>query len=232
MIPGEVITIDGPAGSGKSTISRALARILGFLYLDTGAMYRSVALAARRYGVGKDDRDGLSKLCKCLPLSFDTSRIPPVILLGGEDISAAIRSPEMDLLSSDISAVPEVREALRDLQRKIALGRDVVAEGRDMGTVVFPSARHKFFLTAAPEIRAQRRYAERLLRGESTDKDTVVRQLVQRDRQDETRQIAPLRPAREALIIDTTSMTIDEVLDEITSKLRDRGLGIPRVGAK
>ncbi len=228
----ELVTIDGPAGSGKSTTSRALAQRLGFLYLDTGAMYRAVALASKRHGIGKADRERLSSLCKGLPLSFDASRVPPAILLGGEDISEAIRSAEMDLLSSDISAVAGVREAMSDLQRKIARDRNVVAEGRDMATVVFPWARHKFFLTASPAVRAERRYAERISRGESPDRDTVVRELMQRDWQDETRHIAPLRPAKDALIIDTTSMSINEVLCEITNKLKGKGAQIPQIETK
>lgn len=214
-----IITIDGPGGSGKSTVSRILAGKINFLYLDTGAMYRAVALAAKRDGIDFGDGPGLCGLCKMLDLRFDTNEDPPRLFLDNQDISLAIRGPEMDMLSSEVSAVKEVREAMVSLQRKIAKGAKLVAEGRDMGTVVFPEARCKFFLTASPEIRAKRRYRERVARGESVSRSVVGEELKKRDRQDETRSISPLRPASDAIVIDSTSLGPWEVVEEIMTHL-------------
>ncbi|MBU1902344.1 MAG: (d)CMP kinase, partial [Proteobacteria bacterium] len=152
-----IITIDGPAGSGKSTVSRMLAKRIGYSYLDTGAMYRAVALVAKRKSVDFRDGEGLGRVCRSLDLQFDREEDPPRLLLCGEDISELIRSPELDMLSSKVSAVGEVRQAMTDLQRKMAKGGRFVAEGRDMGTVVFPEANWKFYLTASIEVRAERR---------------------------------------------------------------------------
>jgi cytidylate kinase len=215
----EVITIDGPAGSGKSTVARLLARKLGFLYLDTGAMYRAVALAAREQGLDTGDPAGLGTLCSSLPLSFKGDEDPPRVYLAEKDITTAIRSPEMDLLSSSISAVREVRTAMKELQRAMAQGADIVAEGRDMGTVVFSDARHKFFLTASPEVRAARRYRERTERGESVSMDVVEAEIRKRDHQDQTRVLAPLKPARDAEVIDTSDLTPEGVLEGILGSL-------------
>jgi cytidylate kinase len=215
-----IITIDGPAGSGKSTISRILARKIGYSYLDTGAMYRAVALAAKRKGLDFDDGEGLGILCNSLNLRFDRDEDPPRPLLGKEDISVLIRSPEMDMLSSKVSAVDEVREAMTDLQRRIAKGASYVAEGRDMGTVVFPEADWKFYLTASVEVRAGRRYKELLGRGETAIRDVVETELKKRDDQDQTRPLSPLRPAEDAVIIDSTTLTIEEVLEVMLNHLK------------
>jgi cytidylate kinase len=214
-----VITIDGPAGSGKSTISRLLAKKIGYLYLDTGAMYRAVALAAKREKIHLNDGKALGELCNSLELRFITDQAPPRLFLNGEDISAAIRSPEMDMTSSKVSAVSEVRKAMTRLQRKMAKGMTLVAEGRDMGTVVFPDAKHKFYLTASLKIRTERRHKERLERGEAIHRAVVESQLKKRDHQDETRPIAPLRPADDAKIIDTTEMTPEQVIGTILCQL-------------
>jgi cytidylate kinase len=214
-----VITIDGPAGSGKSTISRILAKRINCLYLDTGAMYRAVAFVANRRGVSLSNGRELRDLCRELALRFKSDEDPPRLFSGNEDISRAIRSPEMDMLSSKVSSVKEVREAMVSLQREMAEGVKLVAEGRDMGTIVFPKARHKFFLTASPEIRAQRRDRERLERGESISKGLVEEELRQRDRQDQTRSLAPLKPANDAIVIDSTALTPEEVIEKIHSYL-------------
>jgi cytidylate kinase len=212
-----IITIDGPAGSGKSTISRLLAKKLDVLYLDTGAMYRAVALQAKWEGISPHDGKALERLCGDVKISFRSEKI----YLEDENVSMAIRSPEMDLLSSTISAVREVREAMTDLQRKIGMERSVVAEGRDMGTVVFPDADYKFYLTASHEIRSERRYQERVQRGESVSKNQVREELGERDRQDQTRKIAPLRPAADAVIIDSSSLSPEQVMEKILEKTKN-----------
>ena len=218
----EVITIDGPAGSGKSTVSRLLARRLKVLYLDTGAMYRAVALQAKRKGVDLKDREKVSRLCRDLDLHFKTLDGTTRLFVGAEDISAAIRSPEMDMLSSAVSAIKEVREAMTLLQRKMAEQGGVVAEGRDMGTVVFPDADYKFFVNADPGVRAGRRYRERLERGESVSREEVEKELKKRDDQDMTRALAPLVPAQDAIIIDTTHLSVEEVVEKMVRTM-ERG---------
>ncbi len=217
-----IITIDGPAGAGKSTIGRLLAKKINYLYLDTGAMYRAVALAANRKGINFNDGKRLGELCRSLDLCFKTHEDPPRLFLDNKDISMAIRSPEMDMSSSTISAVKEVREAMAGLQRKMAEEVKVVAEGRDMGTVVFPGANYKFFLTASPEARAERRYRERFVRGESVAKSVVDEEMRKRDHQDERRQLAPLRPAKDAIIIDSSTLTVEEVIEVILRHLNKK----------
>lgn len=219
-----VITIDGPAGSGKSTVSILLAKQLGFLYLDTGAMYRAVALQAKREGVGPEDGEALGDLCRNLELRFEEGEMGLRLYMEEEDISSAIRSPEMDMLSSTVSAVGEVREAMTELQRKMGSRGRVVAEGRDMGTVVFPNAIHKFFLTASTRVRAERRYRERIERGENVTLTEVEEALIKRDEQDSTRNIAPLRPAGDAIIIDTDTMNIEQVIQTIRDTVRIENL--------
>ena len=214
-----IVTIDGPAGAGKSTVSRMVAKRLQILYLDTGAMYRAVALQAEREGIDIHDGKSMRRLCQGLDLRFVTQGEEVKLFMGGEDISSAIRSPEMDMLSSAVSAVKEVREAMTALQRKIGLKGGVVAEGRDMGTVVFPDARHKFFLTASAEVRAGRRYQERRVRGESVTREEVAKELAKRDQQDSERAIAPLLPARDGKIIDTTLLKASEVVEMILAEV-------------
>jgi cytidylate kinase len=214
-----VVTIDGPAGSGKSTVSRLIARTLQFFYLDTGAMYRAVALQAKREGVDYDDKEELKRICKNIDLNFWMDGGYNKLSIGGDDVSLAIRTPEMDMLSSRISAIKEVRDAMKALQRKVGRKGKVVAEGRDMGTVVFPEARHKFFLTASPEIRAERRFKERLSRGEPVSMADVIKELKERDDQDTHRKIAPLRPAEDANIIDSTTLDQDEVAEIILKEI-------------
>lgn len=208
----KIITIDGPAGSGKSTVSRLLAQELGILYLDTGAMYRAVALCVKKEDVDMKDHKRLRSLCRNLDLRFEKDGTGSRLFLGEEDISAAIRSPEMDMLSSKVSAVGEVREAMTGLQRKIGRDGALVAEGRDMGTVVFPDADYKFFVTASPEIRARRRFKERMGRNEDVSLKDVEEDLVKRDDQDKKRAIAPLRPAEDAMIIDTGPLDAHQVV--------------------
>jgi cytidylate kinase len=184
-------------------------------------MYRAVALAASRLGLDPGDGAGLESLCRGLDIVLATEDGRDVVFLGGEDVTSIIRSPEMDMLSSSISAVREVRTAMTGLQRRLAgAGKGVVAEGRDMGTVVFPDAMHKFFLTAPVLIRAERRHLERLGRGEEVSFQEVEAELRRRDRQDETRPVAPLRPAPDAFVLDTAEMSPEEVVEAIVSRMK------------
>lgn len=226
-----VVTIDGPAGSGKSTTSFIVAKRLGFLYLDTGAMYRAVALAAHRNGIDSTDQRGLEDLLKSLRLRWNTDNTPPSLYLDSEDISHAIRDPEIDILSSKMSTLPRVREAMTELQRTMSAQADLVAEGRDMGTVVFPHAQHKFYLTASPEVRIQRRYLERMERGKAVSRSTVEAELLKRDTQDCSRSFAPLRPAEDARIIDSSDLTAEEVAEKMLEFLKYSGLEVKGVTA-
>lgn len=219
MIQG-IVTIDGPAGSGKSSVSRAVARKLGFTYLDTGAMYRAVAWEAARLGIEISDGQALEGLCGRLDLQFEFDGDTTRLYLGGTDLTGSIRTPEMDMFSSAVSAVPEVRKAMTVMQRRMGDAGRIVAEGRDMGTVVFPDATHKFFLTASNEIRAMRRYNERVARGEEVSFSRVMEELERRDRQDESRALAPLRPADDAMIIDTSGMDQDQVVSAVLAAVR------------
>ncbi len=209
------IVIDGPAGSGKSTISRLLADQLGLAYIDTGAMYRAVALMAHERGVDPGDDAGLARICDSIRLEFRGLRL----FMDGRDVSEAIRTPLMDQLSSAVSARPSVRKAMIGLQRRTAEGGGVVMEGRDIGTVVLPNAEAKFFLTADPRVRGVRRYRERIEKGESADLATVVTEIEKRDKSDSERELSPLKPADDAIIIDTTDLSIREVVEEIRKKI-------------
>jgi cytidylate kinase len=218
-----IITIDGPAGSGKSTISKLLAERLHCEYLDTGAMYRAVALQAKREEIDPARTEKLRDLCHHLDLRFKTEGKEKRVFIGDEDVSSAIRTPEIDLLSSSVSSIKEVREAMTALQRKVARNENLIAEGRDMGTVVFPDAPFKFFITASSDVRAERRYRERTNRGEKVLRHQVKSDLATRDEQDRTRSIAPSIPAKDAMIIDTSSITPEQVVGIILEKIKDRG---------
>ncbi len=207
-----IVAIDGPAGAGKSTVARQLARKLGFSMIDTGAIYRAVALAARRSGVAWDDDEGLRKLLDGgLELAFRDDRV----ILDGHDVSEAIRTPEISRGSSVVSARPVVREKLLGLQRDLGRGapRGAVLEGRDIGTVVFPEAHVKFFLTASDEARAQRRWTELSEKGLSLTLQDVLADQRRRDKDDTERAIAPLKAAPDAIRIDTTGIDLDAVVE-------------------
>jgi CMP/dCMP kinase len=220
--PGAIITIDGPSGAGKSTISRGVAARLGYTYLDTGAMYRAVGLQIERAGFDlESDKEGLARLLDEVVLRLVANDAGDVLVfLNGEDVSAAIRTPEMGLVASRVSAHPLVRRKLTELQRQLGDLGALVAEGRDMGTVVFPGAAHKFYLDASPEVRARRRYEQLLALGQRVDYHEILAQIIKRDRDDSGRALAPLKPAADAVIIDTSDMDIEAVIAAMLEIIR------------
>ena len=217
-----IVAIDGPSGAGKSTLSKALAEQTGFLNIDTGAMYRSVALLAQRAGIEPENKQALQALCRNLQIEFVREQGQERVLLNGEDVSRAIRTPEVSLLTARVAACQEVRETLVRLQRQMGKVGGVVLEGRDIGTVVFPQAEVKFFLSASAEERGRRRFAELRKKGLQVDLQQTIREVVDRDRADEVREHAPLRCPADAMVIDSTRMNIEEVLAEMLRVVRDR----------
>jgi cytidylate kinase len=218
-----VVAIDGPAGAGKSTVAKTLARRLGYTFLDSGALYRAGAWAARRRGIAWSDGRGLGQFIHDLDIRFDGRDDANRITVDGEDVTEEIRRPEISEGASQVSAFNEVRAGLLTLQRRIGASGRVVAEGRDMGTVVFPDARAKFFLTAPIEERARRRAAELAASGRPQDFDVVLAEMRLRDQRDSTRAIAPLRRAEDAIEIDTASLTPEEVVGRMAALVRERG---------
>ncbi len=213
-----IVTIDGPAGAGKSSAARALARRLGFEFLDTGAMYRAVALAALRAGVRLRDESALAELVGRLRLELNAGRV----LLDGEDVTSAVRTAEVTAATGATADSPAVRRHLAALQRAAAAGRDVVTEGRDQGTIVFPDAVCKFFVVADPAERARRRQREMAARGERLELDAVLLAQEERDRRDAARDIAPMKPAPDAVTIDSTALSPAEVVDRMEAEVRRR----------
>ena len=203
-----LITIDGPAGAGKTTVSKMLARGLGYRYLDTGALYRAVAFGVRAAGIRPDDDQELGGVCDTLRLSVEGNRL----VLNGVDITDQIRSPEISMLASAVSARPVVRRALLGIQREMGRSGGLVAEGRDMGTVVFPEADLKFFLDATARQRALRRF-EQYDQGNGQTLEQIEQDIRRRDQNDSSRDLAPLKPADDAVIIDSTTMTVQQVVD-------------------
>ena len=211
-----VVAIDGPAGSGKSTASRMLADRLGYVLVDTGALYRGVALAAKERRVSWDDADALGALTRSLDVRFEPGEGGKSrLFLDGADRSDEIRTPEISQGASKVSAHGPVREALLGLQRKLGENGGVVLEGRDIGTVVFPDAEVKVFLTASPEVRARRRVGDLGVRGIRVDYGETLAEIRERDERDSTRPIAPLRPADDATVLDTSDLELDEVVDRL-----------------
>lgn len=224
--PHPVIAIDGPAGAGKSTVARQLARRLGFFLLDTGAIYRCLALHAQQRSVAWDNGPQLAELARGLPIRFvhsagDGKGDAPVYL-DDEVVTQAIRTPEISLGASQVSAHPEVRAALLDLQRRLAATGPCVVEGRDIGTVVLPGASIKLFLTASAEVRARRRYEELTARGVTADPEATRKEQAERDHRDATRAAAPLRQAEDAILVDTSALGLEQVLDEVEAVCRGR----------
>ncbi len=232
-----IVAIDGPAGAGKSTASRRVAARLGFALVDTGAIYRTVALAASRRGIAYGDDAALAALLPTLDIRFapPSAAAPGAgqrVLLDGEDVSLEIRTPPMSLGASAVSARPVVRAGLLELQRRLALdagNRGAVLEGRDIGTIVFPDADAKFFLTASPEVRARRRHVELAAKGDASTYEEVLADQVRRDRDDSERAVAPLRPAADARVLDTSATPLDEVVEALA---RDVEARLPARGAR
>jgi cytidylate kinase len=221
-VSGRVITIDGPAGSGKSTVARKLSERLGYAYVDTGAMYRGITWLALRRKMDLDDEGGLTMLARETEIAFEHDRHyrqPYRVLVDGKDVTTEIRSKRVTAHVSQVSAVAGVRAELVKKQRELAAGRDVVMEGRDIGTVVFPEAEEKFFIIASVEERARRRCEDFRRDGYDFDEEAVRRDLVKRDLYDSSRPNSPMSVAGEAVIIDTTEMSVDEVVSEIIRRV-------------
>lgn len=225
-----IVAIDGPAGAGKSSAALRLAERLGYTLIDTGALYRAVALAAREQGVSWEDGEALGAVASSLELRFGpvTGGRPP-LLIDGVDRSDDIRAPEISQGASQVSAHPPVRAALLEVQRRMGRHGDVVLEGRDIGTVVFPDADVKVFLTASVEARARRRYDELKGRDGDADLDEVRREMETRDQRDSTRAVAPLKPADDAVRLDSSGLDLDGVLAKLEALVRER---LPRPGAR
>ncbi len=215
-----IVTIDGPAGAGKSSASRALAGRLGFAHVDTGAMYRAVGVLAHERGISLDDDPRLAALLDAWRFQLDAPT--GSILVDGRDLSTVIRRPDAGELASRVSTRPIVRERLVALQRRLGAGGGVVMEGRDIGTVVFPDALVKLYLTASPGVRAGRRAREQRAAGETVDEAVLARELAERDRRDAERAHSPLRPASDAVVIDTSTMPLDAVVDAMEAIARPR----------
>lgn len=223
-----VITIDGPSGSGKGTVSRMLAKKLGFHYLDSGALYRLLGLAAKRHQVDFANQRSLAVLAAHMDIEFVTQSDNGMkVLLEGEDVTRELRTEETGALASQVAAVPAVRQALLERQRDFARLPGLIADGRDMGTEVFPGAPVKIYLTASAEERAQRRYKELIEKGESVSLAALVEQVRSRDERDMSREASPLRPAADAIELDTSTMPISEVMDAVLNIVSLKGLFKP-----
>jgi len=210
-----IITVDGPAGAGKSTVSKILSKKISYMYLDTGALYRAIAYKVAEHEISPDNEDLLSELCKKVTISVESMDGNMKVLIDGEDVTAKIRTERIGLLASKISAVPVVRETLLSIQRKAGENGGLIAEGRDMGTVVFPYADLKFFINADAAERVRRRYQELVEKGMDANLEDVKRTLLDRDQRDTTRNISPLKPSDDSVIIDTTSLNVEEVVEKM-----------------
>ncbi|HIY37627.1 MAG TPA: (d)CMP kinase [Candidatus Agathobaculum merdigallinarum] len=216
------VAIDGPSGAGKSTVARAAAARLGFVYVDTGAMYRAIGLAVCRKGIAGEDAAGIIAALPEIDVRLSYQDGAQHVLLCGEDVSDAIRTPEIAYYASKVSAVPEVRKFLLDVQRDMAKKGNILMDGRDIGTVILPDAPVKIFLTASAEKRAERRYLELCQKDRQLTRESVLHDIVERDRQDMTRAAAPLRQADDAVLLDTSDMTLDESIEAVLQIIREK----------
>ena len=216
------IAIDGPAGAGKSTIAKKVAKELGFIYVDTGAMYRSMALYFIRNGIKSDEEDRITAVCDNIQVSIDYVNGEQQVMLNGENVNAFIRTEEVSRMTSDTSKYPVVREKLLSLQRELASKKNVIMDGRDIGTCVLPDAEVKIYLTASSAERARRRYAEQVERGIECDIEQIEKDIIARDEQDMNREIAPLKQAEDAVLIDSSDMNIEEVVNAILSIAKEK----------
>ncbi len=216
------IAIDGPAGAGKSTIARRVAEQMGYIYVDTGAMYRAMALYLLRSGVDAGDMDAISARCREADITLTHENGEQNVLLNGENVNGLIRTPEVSQMASISSVNGDVRARLTDLQRKLGREQNVVMDGRDIGTVILPDAQVKIYLTAQTRVRAQRRYLEMIQKGETADLDQIEQEIIERDYRDMHREIAPLKQAEDAVLVDTSEMTIEEVTDRILAIIREK----------
>ncbi|KAB0666564.1 (d)CMP kinase [Oryzomonas japonica] len=219
---GLIIAIDGPSGAGKSTIARLLAKRLGYLQIDTGAMYRAVAFLVGQAGIDPGDVAAVERLCNSADIRLDNANCSLRVYANGQDVTELIRTPEMSLMTSRISALRPVRESMMLLQRRLGQDGGVVLEGRDIGTAVFPDAELKFFLFASPEERGKRRYAELVGNGEPVTLEETIEAVTRRDRQDSQRDIAPLRQAEDAIPVDSSHSSIEEVLNKMEDIARGK----------
>ena len=216
------VAIDGPSGAGKSSLARRCAAELGLLYVDTGAIYRTVGLAALRRGVDRKDEQAVAAILPELEIGMGYENGEQKMFLNGEDVSREIRMPEISMCASDVSAHAVVRDFLMEMQRKLARENMVIMDGRDIGTVVLPDAKLKIYLTASAEARAERRMKELLAKGVETDFDQVLQDIIRRDEQDMNREVAPLRQAEDAVRVDTTELDFDQSFELLCSIIRQR----------
>lgn len=210
-----IVAIDGPAGSGKGTITKIIGDKLNLIYIDTGAMFRCVALEMARKNISVEDEIGIKNILDNIKIEFQNDDGKQIVLLNGEDVSLEIRTSEISNFVSPVSAIKIVRDNLLKLQRQVAEGKNVIMEGRDIGTVVFPNANVKIYLDASSEERARRRVKQNQEKGLPADYETILEEIKIRDRRDSTREIAPLKKADDAILVDSTNLTIDEVVNEI-----------------
>jgi cytidylate kinase len=217
---GLVIAIDGPSGAGKSTAARRLAERLGYIYIDTGAMYRAIGWKAKREGIDPTDEAKLADLCGRTEVTINKDNSDPRFSVNGIDVTGEIRTPEMGMMASAVSKSPAVRARLLTLQRELGRGGGVVMDGRDIGTVVFPDADVKFYLEASAGERGKRRYLELKAKGMDVDRAQITKEIEERDQQDSGRALAPLKKADDALLIDSSTMSIDDVLDRMLSEIK------------
>lgn len=216
------IAIDGPAGAGKSTIAKLAAKELSFIYIDTGALYRAIGLYVYRNGVDSKDVEKILPMLEEINVSLDfNDKGEQIVLLNSEDVSSLIRTPEISMYASDVSAIPQVRAFLLDLQRNMAKTNNVIMDGRDIGTVVLPDAKIKIFLTASAEIRAKRRYDELIEKGMDVKYDDVLQDVITRDYNDSHREVAPLKPAQDSIYVDTSDLDLEQSVQKLISIMKE-----------